>query len=386
MFPRSPRTTFACLTAGLLASSAALHADQDLPPVDVGKMLKELHTLKDKQALDAKGSKQAAIQQLTTAAGSVPAGITFWESGVKATQMDGGGKENEQFRAWQNTEGELFKERQVQNAVHLHLEWLLITLQRSNGKEVKDLLPTIINYTKELIADQAEMEAFADAIKKEKEGPPGAVKPRGGRNPQMQDARADEAVKKTHDSIMRTNLGNSMIVSWLKLDDAVAIEKWEMVPGALDGIYNKIVQPELRAQRDNRVFDYWDMKLKKEADAASKTRLSFEIDKFNNQRRPELLWNRVQEYTYLGQKNRAATEMFNLIKQFPQHPNVTDWTAALEAVLAPPAPDATTTAAPAPAPVIAPSAAVPGAAPLPPPIPVAPPSGPTPTALLPGAQ
>ena len=386
MFPRSPRTTFACLTAGLLASSAALHADQDLPPVDVGKMLKELHTLKDKQALDAKGSKQAAIQQLTTAAGSVPAGITFWESGVKATQMDGGGKENEQFRAWQNTEGELFKERQVQNAVHLHLEWLLITLQRSNGKEVKDLLPTIINYTKELIADQAEMEAFADAIKKEKEGPPGAVKPRGGRNPQMQDARADEAVKKTHDSIMRTNLGNSMIVSWLKLDDAVAIEKWEMVPGALDGIYNKIIQPELRNEKDVRVFEYWDTKLKKEADAASKTRLSFEIDKFNNQRRPELLWNRVQEYTYLGQKNRAATEMFNLIKQFPQHPNVTDWTAALEAVLAPPAPDATTTAAPAPAPVIAPSAAVPGAAPLPPPIPVAPPSGPTPTALLPGAQ
>lgn len=384
MFPRSPRTAFACLTIGLLASSAALHADQDLPPVDVAKMLKELHGLKDKQAVDAKGSKQAAIQQLTTAASSIPAGITFWESGVKATQMDGGGKENEQFRAWMNTEGELFKERQVQSAVHLHLEWLLLTLQRSNGKEVKDLLPSLINYTKELIADQTEMEAFVDAIKKEKDGPPG-VKPRRG-NPGQQDARADEEVRKLHDKILRTNLGNSMIVSWLKLDDAVSLEKWELVPGALDGIYNKIIQPELRAQRDTRVFDFWDMKLKREADAATKSRLSFEVDKFNSQRRPELLWNRVQEYTYLGQKNRAVTEMFNLIKQYPQHPSATEWTAALEAVLAPPPPDATTTAAPAPVPAVTPTAAIPGAAPLPPPIPVTPPSGPTPTALLPGAQ
>lgn len=392
MQPRSPRYSLACLAVGLLAGSAAVHADQDvnLTPVDVAKMLKDLHALKDKQAIDAKGSKTAAISQLQAAVGSIPAGIAFWENGVRATQMDGGGKENEQFRAWQNTEGELFKERLVQNAVHLHLEWLLITLQRSNGATVKDLLPTILNYTKELLADQAEVEAFVDAIKKEKEGTPGVMKQRGGRNPGQQDAKADEAIKKTHDSILRTNLASSMIVSWLKLDDAVALDKWELNPAAYDGIYNKIIQPELRTERDARVFEYWDTKLKKEADAATKTRLSFEVDKYNSQRRPELLWNRAQEYTYLGQKNRALTEMFGLIKQFPTHPSATDWASALEAALAPPAPDAATTSAtPALAPGLptaAPTAAAPVVTPLPPPVSIAPASGPTPTALLPGAQ
>jgi hypothetical protein len=230
------------------------------------------------------------------------------------------------------------------------------------------------------------MEAFVESIKKEKEGTPG-VKPRRG-NPQMQDARADEAVKRTHDSILRTDLTKSMIVSWLKLDDAVSFDKWEMTPGAYDGIYKQIIQPELRLEKDARVFEYWDAKLKKEADAATKTRLSFEVDKFNSQRRPELLWDRTQEYTYLGQKNRAVTEMFNLIKQYPLHPDAADWTAALEAALAPVAPAATS--APTnvlPAPGVAPAATAPVVTPLPPPVTVAPPtSGPTPTALLPGAQ
>jgi len=387
MPPRAPHFAFACFTAGLVASSTLVRA-QDLPPVDPSKMLKELHSLRDKQIVDVKAAKQSAIQQLTQAAGSVPAGVAFWETAIRATQMDGAGKENEQFRAWQNTEGEMYKERPVQNAVHLHLEWLLITLQRSNGATVKDLLPSILNYTKELAADQAETGALVDTIKKEKEGTPG-VKPRRG-NPQQQDARSDDEARKMHDKILRTDLQKSMIVGWLKLDDAVSFDKWEMVPGAYDGIYKQIVQPELRAEKDSRVFEYWDTKLKKEADAATKSRLSFEVDRFNNQRRPELLWNRAQEYTYLGQKNRAVTEMFNLIKQFPLHPDASDWTAALEAALAPPPPpEFTPTVNGAIPPAVTPAvpAPAPGVTPLPPPVSVAPPaSGPTPTALLPGAQ
>jgi hypothetical protein len=136
-------------------------------------------------------------------------------------------------------------------------------------------------------------------------------------------------------------------------------------------------------------MDYWDMKLKKEADAATRSKLSFEVDKFNTLRRPALLWNRAQEYTYLGQKNRAVTEMFNQIKTYPNHPDASDWVTALEAMLAPqPAPEA----APAPAPAPSTSSALPAPAPVvptvPPPAPaaVAPAGGPTPTALLPGAQ
>jgi hypothetical protein len=373
---RSPRSTIAILTAGLLAG-ATLHADQDAPPVNVNDLLKQLRGLRDQQTLQAKTSRQSAIQTLSAAANSPERALKLWQDAVQATQMDGAGKEAAQMRQWRDTEGELFKEREVQNAVHLHLSWLVITLQRSNGSTVKELLPTIINYTKELLADQATMDALDETIKKEKTAPvPGRPRPGGN-----QAAKDDQATRRTHDSILNKNVNNSLIVQWLKLGDLITVDKWENNPGNFDGIYTKIIQPELRNQKDPHVMDYWDVKLKKEADNASKTRLSFEVDKFNNQRRPALLWSRAQEYTYLGQKNRAVTEMFNLIKTYPTHPDASDWVNALENVLAPPpeaAPVAPTAALPAPvAPVLPPPA---------PAAPVAPADGPTPTSSLPGAQ
>ncbi|MEZ0258789.1 MAG: hypothetical protein ACAI37_26145, partial [Chthoniobacter sp.] len=380
--PRPPRSTIAILTVGLLAG-ATLHA-QDAPTVDVNGLLKQLHTLRDQQAVQARTSKLSAIQTLSAAANSTERAFKLWEDAVQATQMDGAGKEAAQLRQWRDTEGELFKEREVQNAVHLHLEWLVISLQRSNGAAVKDLLPAIINYSKELLADQAMMEALDDTIKKEKAAPgPGKAK--------NQNAKDDQATRRTHDSILNKNINNSIIVQWLKLGDFLTLDKWENTPGNLDGIYNRIVQPELRNERDPRVMDFWDMKLKKEADSATKSKLSFEVDKFNTQRRPALLWNRAQEYTYLGQKNRAVTEMFNLIKTYPNHPDASDWVTALEAVLAPqPAPDAPPATVPNAAPttsvVVPPPTALPNTLPPPAPAAVAPAGGPTPTALLPGAQ
>jgi hypothetical protein len=78
------------------------------------------------------------------------------------------------------------------------------------------------------------------------------------------------------------------------------------------------------------------MKLKREADKASLSKLAFEIEKFNTVRRPALLWNRSQEYVNLGLKNKAATEMFAIIKAYPTHPDADEWLDTLEGLLAPP--------------------------------------------------
>jgi hypothetical protein len=387
MIPRFPHTLVAGLTAGIFAT-ALVHADQDVPAVDVNKMLRDLHGLQEQQVKDSKAIKQSAIQKLSAAANSVAAGVALWEEAIQATQMAGAGKEASTFRAWKDAEGELYKEREVQNAIHLHLEWLVITLQRSAGATTKDLLPTILNYTKELAADQGMMEALDDAITKEKAQPAGvAARPKGGAR-REDPAKADEAIRRTHNEILRTPLTGSMIVQWMKLTDYVNVDQWEPTPGSFDGIYKNVVQPELRQEKDARVFEYWDYKLRKEADVASKSKLTFEVDKFNTVRRPALLWNRAQEYAFLGQKNRSLTEMFTLIKTYPNHPDASDWMTALQGVLAPapaaPSPG-TATAAPAfvPAPVapVAPAAQAPAApaAPLPPGVSPA-------TAGLPGAQ
>ncbi len=381
MHPQSLRShsrTLTLLLAATLAAAPDLRAQQDVPPVNIGEVLQALRALRDQQTAQIKAQKQTAIQQLSSVAGSAEKSIQLWEDAVRATQFDGMAKEGAQFRAWKEGEGEALKERAVQNAVHLHLTWLVLTLQHSAGAKVKDMLPSVVNYTKELVADEAAMEALAESIKREKEA--AAISPPGGgnrRNQNQPNKISDAVIKRTHDQIMRP-LSGSPVVKWMKLTDVVGRGQangpgrggrraamadtadvgdggsWEDNPGNLDGIFQKIILPELRLQKDARVLEYWDLKLKKEADTASRSRLAYEIEKFNTERRPSLLWSRSQEYLLLGQKNRAISEMFALIKACPTHPEADAWIGELEQLLAPPAPSAPAaepSAAAAPVPV-----------------------------------
>jgi len=351
-----PLRLFTAIAASVLLLCGASHA-QD-PAVDVNKMIQSLKGLQDQSTTQVKSMKQAAIQQVTAAAGNPASAITLWQNAIRAMQMEGAGKENATFRAWRDTEGEVFKEREVQSAVHLNLEWLALSLQRSNGTSVKDLLTSIINYTTELLADQGMMESLEEKIKAEQDIGKAEVGPK--RETQGKLTRSDVGIKKAHDSILNQNITSTAVAQWLKVGGFLNMEGWELNPGNFDGIYKQIVQPELRGELDQRVFAYWDAKLRTEADRATRSRLNYEIEKFNILRRPALLWGRAEEYAYLGQTNRAATEMFTIIKTYPTHPDAADWIAELQKMLAPPAPG--TGAAP-PAVSTAPAPGAPVAAP-----------------------
>ncbi|HEX8311866.1 MAG TPA: hypothetical protein VF614_11145, partial [Chthoniobacteraceae bacterium] len=95
------------------------------------------------------------------------------------------------------------------------------------------------------------------------------------------------------------------------------------------------ILPELRAAKDPRLLEYWDRELAREAAAAGASHLAFEIEKFNQQRKPEILWSRAQDMLLIGQKNRAIGEMFGLIKNYPGHPRAADWITKLEGLLKP---------------------------------------------------
>ena len=328
-----PRRSLALVIAAALAVPWA--RAQDGQAVDIGQMLQQLRALRADTAAKTKADKQKAIQEVASAAASGEAAVNAWEKAVMATQFDGVTKEATAFKAWRDSEGEALKEGAGKNAARLYFQWLALTLQRSSGTPVKDLLPAVINYTKELAGDLAGMENLDDTIKREKE--------RDAAKHGVQRKSNDADVKKMHDSILKGGLGGSMVVQWLKLGEWVNVPNWEGSPGNFDGIYENIILPELRAQRDQRVLEYWDMKIKREGDNTAKSKLEFEHDKFLTHRMPILLWKKAADTAVIGMKNRAATEMFTLIRKYPQHPNAGEWMSKLEEMLMP-------AAAPAPAP------------------------------------
>jgi len=200
------------------------------------------------------------------------------------------------------------------------------------------------------------MDQFEEQMKRDRELPAG-THTRNPHNKEETPEDVDRAIKELHDSILKADVGNGVVAKSLKVGGYLDIDGWEQNPGNFDGIYRNIVQPELRGQLSQRVFDYWDAKLRTEADRASRSKLTYEIDKFNSLRRPELLWGRAEEYAYIGQTNHAATEMFNLIKTYPTHPDADEWIAELKKLLTP-STSATTAAPVAPAAPPAPTSAV----------------------------
>jgi hypothetical protein len=330
---------------------APLHA-QDAPPVDLNQLKQTLATLRDQQAAQTKAQKVAATQQIMAVAGSAERATAMWEDAIRATQFDGAAKEGAQFREWKEKDGEALHSKEAGNAARLFFHWLGLTLQRSSGVPVKELLPAIVAYTKDVTNDQLAIEAFEENLKHEKEQD---AKRKPNNNNQR---KGDEGqVKKMHDSIINRPLAGSPVVQWLRLGEYVNVPNWEQSPNNVNGIFERIVLPELRTQKDPRVLEYWDMRMKREADAASRTRLSFEVDKYNTVRRPALMWKRASELVVLGQKNKAISEMVGLIKANPTHPEAANWLLEIEQLVSPPppAPAAVPTAAPtgtAPAPVV----------------------------------
>jgi len=344
------RSHILALFAAAALTFPCAHA-QDGQTVDIAKMIQELRLLRDQTATKVKADKLRAIQEVNAAAASGESAVNAWEKAVMATQFDGVTKEATAFKAWRDGEGEALKEPEAKNAARLYFHWLALTLQRSTGTPVKDLLPAVVNYTKELAQDQAMSESLEDSIKREKEKADG----KHGKDRQSNDA----DVKKMHDSILGKPLAGSMVVQWLKLGEWVAVEKWEGTPGNYDGIFEKILLPELRAQHDQRVLEYWDLKIRREIENASKSKLEFEREKFNSGRLPTLLWRRASDLAQIGFKNRAATDMFNLIRKYPTHPDATEWMGRLEEMLMPPAPVPTAPALVPVAPVAPPAVVAP---------------------------
>lgn len=312
-----------CVTSLILAPWTGW--GQDAAPVDTVSLLKELKTLRDKQTVQGKQTRQTAMQAASTASANSEKAVQFWGEAVSAIQFNGvPAKENPAFKDWLEKDGEALNHSACRNALRLYFTWMGLTLQRAGGTPVKDLLPQVVSYVKDLIADDLAMDSVEEGVKKEKDA---GQKKQQGAPVQAQHPKkiSDDTVKRVHDSILKRGFGPSPVVQFWKIGQYLNTEEWENNPGNVDGIYQQILLPILRENQDVRALDYWEFKLRREADLAAKNKFLAEQDKYTTIRRPNLLWSRAEEMLFIGQRNRAISEMMNIIRGNPAHPELQVW-------------------------------------------------------------
>lgn len=361
-------------------SAPAFAQPNDAPPVDARQMLQSLRQFKEQNETSLKARRDGAYRQIAAAAASNETAATFWTNAVLAVQFAGVDHQSAAVREWKQGEGEGLKAKEGANAARLHLVWLGLTMQNAAGAERSKLLPAVLDFVRQAEADEAAMEHLDEQIEKAKAGARG-----GAANKALS---GETHAKKLHNSIMRMSVTGSPVAKMFQIGELLGgggkkkqkgggddpAGGWEMVPGNVGGIYNSIVLPEFRATKDPRILNYWDRVIRKGQESIDPSMPDYEEKQWSQVKRPALLWARAQDMMQIGLHNRAITEMFAIIKGFPQHPEAANWIPHLEQLVSaqatPPAASAASSGA------VAPPAAIPPATANPPTAVIAPPAAP----------
>ena len=271
---------------------------QDAPPVDAKTLLAALKQIEEKHSQSAKQMATKVLQDVTAAAANNGTAMAFYLEAIKDTSFKGQNREQTLFMEWKKKEADNLKSFEMQTAVRLHLTYLALTLQRANGATVIQLMPGLLNYTTQAL---------------------------GARD-----------VVGTQE-MMKRSVTDSIFVRWYGIGKTMeGLKEWETNPGNVDGMYQRTILPQMRKDKDPRVIDYWDARLQREALDARDSKRAFNAEQFDLVRRPTLLWSRAKEMAGIGLRNRAITEMFALVKGFPDHPSNAEWIAQLTTFISDP--------------------------------------------------
>ena len=180
---------------------------QDAPPMDARQLLEALKAIREQNEAGIKSRKQNAYTKVMAAAATGPSAAAFWKEAVKETQFDGADHQSAKLSDWKDGDGEALTSKECQNAAKLHLYWLGLSLQHAMGTETKAMLQNIIEFTKQIRAEEevmAKLDSSIDRMKDRKD---------------RKDVAEEQTVKRVHDQILRTSVGGSPVARWLQLSD-----------------------------------------------------------------------------------------------------------------------------------------------------------------------
>lgn len=279
---------FFALGSSLLAQSGQ--------PIDTNAMLSNLQQLRTKHDQSAHSQISQTIRDFSSAAATPDSALAFYLQAVQITQFAGDSKQGTEFRDWKKKEGDRLKGPGLPMAMRICLSYMALSMQRVAGSTNAQLLPALLNYTAQT---QAAMATIYDQ------------------------------------KIIKEPVSGNLFARWYGFGGPLGgLEEWEQSPGDIESIYAQSILPVMRKTHDPRILQYWDDKIAREAAGAAGAK-AFDADVFANTRKPRLFWSRAEDMLAIGQRNPALTEMYTVIKNYPNHPDTGKWMDELQGLLVP---------------------------------------------------
>lgn len=296
--------------------------------MEPAQILKELEILQKTRSGQFKTGLHQQIDALTAAATTKQAAVALYEDAIQAVEHEGKPKDGSDFANWREKNKEMLLDDDFRTALQLHLRYLALSLRRLDGEKVEELMPALIEYTNQLGAN------ISDLIKREKARNDVQERNEKTRPKDKQGEKVNKAVLSTGRDLLNKPMSGSVFVRWYRLEGHISsIKDWEQSSGNIEGIVDKVIMPYMRDKKDVRLLGLWDDRMGRADELARKSDLAIDLDKYQTQTLPTLLWKKAEDRLLLGQRGVALTEMFNIIKSYQSHPDFEKWTKQLLGLL-----------------------------------------------------
>lgn len=318
MLPRVP------LVVGFISLTTLplLAQQQDAQPVNVTAILQDLDKMEQTQKQTMLSTRQAAASQIQAASTNANAAVELYTQAVEAMQFDGIKNKGSNFAEWKNGRGAILRTNEMKTILLFHLRYLSLSLQRAGSDKPALFAQPAYDYVKDLGAFDPNF------IKLSQKGP----EPQSQRD--KDDAVLNKEILAAKKELLGGSLNDSIFVRWLRLESFLPKgDDWELKPGDIAGILEKDIRPVLRKAKDPRLLETWEFEMKIKADRVTSGRLEHDAVDFNTVTRPQLQFSRANDMVEIGQKNRAITEIYSMIKTYPTHADFGQWVARLRELL-----------------------------------------------------
>jgi hypothetical protein len=301
------------------ADPASATAKPVLTPEQAKNVLKQLDDL-EKNILAQRGTSLGTIiQKLRTAASSDAAALNLvadCEKLVNVERKDGDRQDAKRIDQRKEAEKrpeskkEAEKDGDHNTALRLCLEYLALTLEANESKDITKMIPKLQTFQQTMMSQAKKLHGAAgDMLMR-------GIGGGGGR-------RGEAEV--------------SAVVQAYLLDAFLKPEGWPRSPGDIIDAYDKLILKPVREKDKDKLAATWDTGLEHEAAFRKERMPDGEYGVWLQQEYPRLRWMRAQDLTNSGTNPvTGLAEQLKVIKEFPNHPDSPTWVKAMRAMIAPP--------------------------------------------------
>jgi hypothetical protein len=303
----------------------------ELKPEQVANVLKQLDDLEKTILTQRGGDLGGIIQRLRAAASSEAAAINLLADCDKLVNVDRkaddkDSKEQAERRAEQQKKRQeaATKEDQERNgdagvALRLALEYLALTLEANEAKDLATMVPKIQTFHKSLLASADKLKGRAgDSLNQ----PVGTGADAGGGGQGRRGGAPTGDV--------------GLVVEAFQLAPFLRRQGWPMVPAAIMDHYDKLMLKPAREKKPDDLASLWDGAMATEAAYRKARMFEGEYALWAQNEAPALKWAKAQDITrYSSAPVNGLAEMLNVIRAYPKHASAPQWVQQLRSLVSP---------------------------------------------------